>query len=33
VSLVNSYRDEFTSLIANNGIDGLIAELETKNSR
>lgn len=33
VSLVNSYRDEFTTLIANDGIEGLIAELEMKNSR
>lgn len=33
ISLVNSYRDEYTTLIANSGIEGLIAELEMKNSR
>lgn len=33
VSLVNSYRDEFNSLIASSGIEGLISELEQKNSR
>lgn len=33
ISLVNSYRDEFTTLIADSGIEGLIAELEVKNSR
>lgn len=33
MSLVNSYRDEFNTLIADNGIDGLIADLEKKNSK
>ncbi len=33
ISLVNSYREEFSSLIADNGIDGLIAELEMKNGK
>jgi phospholipid transport system substrate-binding protein len=31
VSLVNSYRDEFNSLINTSGIDGLIADLEKRN--
>jgi phospholipid transport system substrate-binding protein len=33
MSLVNSYRDEFNTLIADSGIDGLIADLEKKNSQ
>ena len=33
ISLVNSYREEFNSLIADSGIDGLIAELEMKNGQ
>lgn len=33
VSLVNSYRDEFNSLILNSGIDGLIADLQRQNER
>lgn len=33
ISLVNSYRDEYTALIADSGIRGLIEELEQKNAR
>ncbi len=33
VSLVSAYRDEFTQLVANGGVDGLIAALQRKNGR
>ena len=33
VSLVSAYRDEFTQLVSNGGVDGLIASLQRKNGR
>lgn len=33
VSLVSAYRDEFTQLVGNGGVDGLITALQRKNGR
>jgi phospholipid transport system substrate-binding protein len=33
VSLVSAYRDEFTQLVSNGGVDGLISALQRKNGR
>ena len=32
VSLVTNYRDSFASEVRNNGVDGLIKALQTKNA-